>query len=467
MSLIMSRKFLFCSAMSILLGIGFTIVENACVAAATLQTEASTQPAITFNEISDLVKQFFPKSKIIKSEKSLHFEFKAHERLNSYSNKLEMSPDLGGIIGDVEIKPGASKDNDKLPTERHETIHSLLLMAPYSAPDNSHLATRLVFQPDTPNDFMLRFREIVNSYKKGDVATAAPSQSAESKSNNEKRMDTSSANPSPSAAKDASASTDSKSQTTVSSETTSALPATVSSLETQSASPQSASPQSAANGSGSGTTFGAAKMSKYSYPEGRFRVYLPGSPQMKYTTQAGLRMVDYAYPEAHGTFNISYVILPQQLDPAKVNLLTEKISQSVITSVKGANVKQSGDSLQSFPGRQLDIGELKDKPGQSARFRLFVVRRYVYVIGVAGKKSWINSPIANEFLSSFNITPELTAAEQIVEKQREFERQHKSALEDADRRHREFDQRFAESQSRARKEHEKFKADFENNRWRR
>jgi hypothetical protein len=110
---------------------------------------------------------------------------------------------------------------------------------------------------------------------------------------------------------------------------------------------------------------------------------------------------------------------------------------------------------------------LKDKPGQSAKFRLFIVRRYIYVIGVAGKKAWLNSPIANEFLNTFNITPELTAAEQMAEKQREAERQRKSALDDADRRKREFDQRFADSQSKARKEHEKFKADFENNRWRR
>lgn len=194
---------------------------------------------------------------------------------------------------------------------------------------------------------------------------------------------------------------------------------------------------------------------------------MPGSPQMKYTTQAGLRMVDYAYPEAHGSFNVSYVILPQQLDPAKFNLLMEKISQSVITSLKGTKVTQSGTSLQSFPGRQIEIAELKDKPGQGAKFRLFIVRRYVYVIGVAGKKAWLTSPISNEFLDSFQITPELTAAEQMMEKQREAERQRKYALEDADRRKREFDQRFADSQSRARKEHEKFKADFENNRWRR
>lgn len=461
------KKVFLCSAFTILLSAGLAIFDTTSSVAATVQTEATSQPSGAMSEVIDLVKGYFPKAKITSTDKSVHFEFKAHERQNTYSNRLEMSPDLGGIFGDIEIKPGVSKDNDKLPTEKHETIHSVLLMAPYSAPDNSHLATRLLFQPDTPNDFMLKFREVINSYKKGDVATTASAATSIATSvTTTASASTASASTAPAStalASAAPASTTPASTAPASTTSVTTTPTSTATSSTTSASTTSASTTTTPTASAS-TSFGAAKMSKYSYPEGRFRVLLPGSPQMKYGSQAGLRMVDYSYPEAHGTFNISYVILPQQPDPAKFNLLNEKLAESVIKSIQGENVKQFGTTLQTFPGRQIEAGQLKDKPGQSARFKIFVVRRYVYVIGVAGKKAWIDSPIANEFMSSFTVSPELTAAEQAEAKRHEFDNQFKASRDDSDKRRREFEQRFSESQSRARKEHEKFKADFDFNR---
>jgi hypothetical protein len=432
-----------------------TVQTQDGVYAAQSQEVPVSQSSSVINDINDLVKEYYPKAKITTSEKKTHFEFKAHERINPYSNRNEMSPDLGGIIGELEIKSGESKDQDKLPTEHHETIHSVLLMAPYSAPDNSHLETRLLFQPDTPNDFMQRFRSVVNGYKKSG-ATATTTTTAVSAVNEaptqEKQEGVNST----------SSTLVTSSSTLATASTTAALPTSSSTLATAT----STTTIPASSSTTSSATFGASKLSKYAYPEGRFRVLLPGSPQMKYTTQAGMRMVDYAYPEAHGTFNISYVILPQALDNSKVPLLFEKISQSFVTSLKGSNTKQSAVSLQSFPGRQIDIGELKDKAGQGALFRIFIVRRFVYVVGVAGKKAWLNSPVANEFLNSFTVTPELTMAEQMQERQRESERKGRSFNDDFAKRRSEFDQRFSESQSRARKDHEKFQADFKNSRWR-
>ncbi len=447
-----------------------TQIRSYSAYAAQSQDVSVSQSSSVINDINDLVKEYFPKAKITTSEKSTHFEFKAHERINPYSNRNEMSPDLGGIIGDLEIKSGESKDKDKLPTEHHETIHSVLLMAPYSAPDNSHLATRLLFQPDTPIDFMQRFRSVVNGYQKsGATATAAISEA--SKQEKQEGAQTQSSTTIVNSATESAVvpgptnvpTTNSTSSTLAASSYNSSttIPASSSTLATSSSTTTSASSSTT-----SSATFGASKLSKYSYPEGRFKVLLPGSPQMKYTTQAGMRMVDYAYPEAHGTFNISYVILPQAPDNSKVPLLFEKISESFVTSLKGSNTKQSGVSLQSFPGRQIDIGQLKDKAGQGALFRIFIVRRFVYVVGVAGKKAWLNSPVANEFLNSFTVTPELTMAEQMQEKQRESERKSRSFNDDFAKRRSEFDQKFADSQSRARKDHEKFQADFKNNRWR-
>jgi hypothetical protein len=144
-------------------------------------------------------------------------------------------------------------------------------------------------------------------------------------------------------------------------------------------------------------------MDKYTYPEGRFKVMLPGSPQVKYSDQSGMRMVDYVYVVPEGSFNISYVILPETPPNLKTSQLLDNMSQSVVNSLKGLHTKQYPSSLQGFSGCQLEIPELANKAGQSARFRIYIVQNYIYIVGLTGKKDWLSASNAKEFLDSFQI----------------------------------------------------------------
>jgi hypothetical protein len=211
-------------------------------------------------------------------------------------------------------------------------------------------------------------------------------------------------------------------------------------------------------------TFGSAKLSKYSYPEGRFSVLLPGSPKMNYKTEAGIRMVDYEYPDVHGSYDISYVIMPGQANPAAINLLFDKLTESFVKTLKGSAIKQSSTSLQGFPGRQVDMGEVKVKPGFVGRLRMYSVRRYVYVIGAIGQKDWISAPVVNDFLTSFSFSPELTTQEKMQQDQIEAAKRRQQFDEDSKRRQQAFNERFQRSQSDARKSSERARMDFQTNR---
>jgi hypothetical protein len=185
---------------------------------------------------------------------------------------------------------------------------------------------------------------------------------------------------------------------------------------------------------------------------------------MDYKTQAGMRMVDYEYPDVNGNFEISYLIAPGQVNPAAINLLFDKLAESFVKTLQGSKVTQSSISLQSFPGRQLNVEELKGKPGAIAHLRMYSVRRFVYIVGVIGKKDWVSSPIAKDFMSSFSFTPELTKEEK-GQQERAQAQQRRQAFDDSfQRRQQEFNERFQRSQSDARKAQERARVDFETHR---
>lgn len=315
--------------------------------------------------ISALVKDFFPKAKITSTDNSLHFEYKVHEREHPYNRRTVLSPDLDGILGDVELKSGGPSDRIIGVIERPEAVHSVLIMAPYTASDKTWLSTRLLFQPITPLEFMESFKRLVNSYDHPDDAAqhsslppsvpgSLPPGSATSTSvqpvvpppnaqvqQPEVKPDTT---PSPALSiSEQSAGNSDLSAQTISKETAPA-PAIETSLKP------------------GGTA--SSPMDKYTYPEGHFKVMLPGSPQVKYSNQAGMRMVDYVYAVPEGTFNISYVILPEAPPNLKTSQLLDNMSQSVVNSMKGMRTKQYASSLQGFPGCQLEVPELANKPGQ-------------------------------------------------------------------------------------------------------
>lgn len=346
--------------------------------------------------IADLVKDFFPKAKIVTTENSLHFEYKVHERMHPYNRRIVLSPDLDGILGDVELKSGGPSDRIIGVIERPEAVHSVLTMAPYSASDKTWLSTRMLFQPVTPLEFMESFKKLVGSYDHPD--NVAQTSSLPTSTNNKLSSEPAKGSITSQPDIDATPAIAPGSSQESKSDATATLGVQTSQIISKETTPAPAFESSTKLSATANTP-----MDKYSYPEGHFKIMLPGSPQVKYSDQSGMRMVDYVYAVPEGTFNISYVILPEAPPNLKTSQLLDNMSQSVVNSMKGMHTKQYASSLQGFPGCQLEVPELANKPGQSARFRIYLVRNFVYIIGLNGKKEWLNTANAKDFLDSFQV----------------------------------------------------------------
>lgn len=387
---------------------------------------AISEAQSVLKSVADLVREYFPKAKITLKDNSLHFEYKVAERMHPYNRRTVLSPDLDGILGDIEVKQGAPTERIIGFLEKPETVHSVLLMSPYSASDETWLSTKLFFQPITPLPFMDSFKKIIGSYDH----PKAPAQLLESKA------------PSLTPPEDAHATQEALTDPSVTHQIRDL--ATSTNIGEQPSKPTS---------DGSTSEPG---MEKYSYPEGKFSVKLPGAPQVKYTNQAGMRMVDYAFAGDEGTYNVSYVILPAAPSNVSTTQLLDSMSQSVVNSLKGLHAKQYPSALQGYSGCQIEMPELANKAGQSARFRIFIVDKFVYIIGVAGKHDWVNSKNSKTFLDTFQVNLPPTAADL----RRESDRLARARAEEVER------QRNQQGSgiSRVQKDREKIRADYEFNR---
>jgi hypothetical protein len=389
--------------------------KSAPSAASTSDSDVSK----TFNEVETLVKEFYPKAKIVRTENNLHFEYKARGLTGTQSGLKELSPDSGGIAGDVVVKPGRYAGHERNPSETNLILHMVYFTAPYSEPADRHFFTRLSYPPDASIEFLSRFKTMIDEQKKGAQEIAVKV-----------------APPAPA----------------------------VSESKTSSTSGDLASTPQAKPSTEPKVSFGSRKLSKYSYPEGRFKILLPGNPNCRYGNVLGMRSVDYNYPESQGAYLVSYLIAPGVIDESKVSVLLDAVCTSLTKSTRSAELRRNAITLQGFQGRQL---ELVPKEGKEIlqRFRLYVVRRFVYIIGVAGNKPWVDSPAAAEYLNSLEVVPELTAAEQHAASVRAFERKQEDSRKT-------FDERFAKSRldsqeaaSRARKDFERSQADFKYRRY--
>jgi hypothetical protein len=404
------------------LALALSVCNSICAFADTTTTsadgvkasEVSPQAKALLKNLSELVKEYFPKAKITSTPTSLHFEYKVHERLHPYNRRNVLSPDLDGILGDVDFKPSEPREKIVGLIERPESIHSVLLMTPYSAPDKSWLSARLLFQPITPLDFMDTFKKLVSAYE---TPGAMDSPQAEGAMKMDATTDDSlkklNSNGIPSMVAD---SKNDGPASTAQSNTSEQTSTREQSLTTENASIKDAGVDKIATTApiaavpitpNQSETAANSTMDSFSYPEGRFKVMLPGNPQVKYTDQAGMRMVDYLYTVPDGTFNVSYVILQEPPPNLKTSQLLDNMSQSVVNSLKGLHAKQSPASLQGYPGCQVDMPELTSKPGHSAQFKIFIVRNFIYIVGIAGKKDFLASQNAKKFLDTFQIIPKL------------------------------------------------------------
>lgn len=203
----------------------------------------------------------------------------------------------------------------------------------------------------------------------------------------------------------------------------------------------------------------ASKMSKLSFPEGRFSVLMPGAPEVKFKNENGMRLVDYQYSEAHGTFNISYAIMPRPLPLAAQKQVLATLSAGVARSIKGTEVSRHSFNFQGvYPGIQVEIAKVQNKPELMARFRYFTVGRYLYIVGSMGSKEWLASPIVSEFINSVTVRNEQTSSEIASQ---EAKKRHEEFQASFEARRRKFDQDFRDQQSRNRKQMEGARAAHE------
>lgn len=130
---------------------------------------APPKPARDFKdvagELESLVIEYYPRAKIARDDRSVHFEFKVKELKLPSTEKKILVPQAEGIVGDLAITPGRYAGPEYLPLQTNETYYVSLLMAPYSTPGDCHVLTRLFFPPNTSVDFVNRFKQVVNSFQ--------------------------------------------------------------------------------------------------------------------------------------------------------------------------------------------------------------------------------------------------------------------------------------------------------------
>lgn len=157
--------------------------------------------------------------------------------------------------------------------------------------------------------------------------------------------------------------------------------------------------------------FGGSNLKKMYYPEGLFRVSLPGEPEVKYETLNNIRSVDYAYNSFGGALTVSYMILPGAVsNQTKQQQLMQLIADAIVKKTKATS-----STLVPVPDKAYSSMLLTCKlPATSSltkqdiflRSRMLISGRRIYVIGGQGMGDFFQSPLFKQFDSSLEIIPE-------------------------------------------------------------
>ncbi|MBX9692940.1 MAG: TraB/GumN family protein [Cyanobacteria bacterium] len=145
------------------------------------------------------------------------------------------------------------------------------------------------------------------------------------------------------------------------------------------------------------------RLSKFSYPEGKFSISLPDRPAVTYTNEGGQRRVNYVYSGSEGTMTVGYIIFPDAIAGSAVPGVLTKVSGGFARLFDAKSVKQFSVMLKNFPGRLMEFHGVKGNDGRDARLKLFVAGNYIYIVGAEGNADWIHSPTVGEFLNSLSI----------------------------------------------------------------
>lgn len=154
-------------------------------------------------------------------------------------------------------------------------------------------------------------------------------------------------------------------------------------------------------------SFGGARLSRYTYPEGKFSVLLPGKPDTRYTTKTGMRQVEYIYQDTQGAYCVGYIILPGVPQASAIPAAFDATANGLKTSYKAVESKEAPATLQGYPGRVLNITKIKDKADWGVNVRMYVVGKMLYILAAEGTPAWLRSPAVQQVSNSLTVvTPE-------------------------------------------------------------
>ncbi|MCA9803404.1 MAG: hypothetical protein KC777_15645 [Cyanobacteria bacterium HKST-UBA02] len=478
-----------------------------------------SQPPSVFEpflqEVEALFQEFYPKAKVKKDGNKIQVSYKCHEYADGSSGRHIIAPQLDGILLDMEAVPGKYKGKEMLPHRVNETLYVLLLMAPYSAPSDHHMHTRLLFPHNTPESFVRKFQGLVEDFdrkvkaemkeakaKEEEKVAEEPGSGDEAKSEDSGSDETAQAAPGASedsspgedAAGDAEAGKESsgdeadesadKSDSAKSAEKTSDDSAehASDSKKTATDADKSADKESDKSAdkesdketdkeadkeadteadkeadkeakSESKIDFGGARLSTYTFSDGRFQIRLPGKPDAAAKELQGMRFSQYKYREPQGSYNIGYTVLPTAVKVSSQGKMVIDLTRSLAAVTKGKSGPLTSLPWQGYPGCQVDVSEIPGDGFKNTRLRVFLVRRYLYIVQAIGTKAWLESPAVKQVLDSLVVRPELTSSERTLMETREASRLSHSRAASADAR----DRNARPSYNKAR---EKFQADW-------
>lgn len=154
-------------------------------------------------------------------------------------------------------------------------------------------------------------------------------------------------------------------------------------------------------------SFGGARLSRYTYPEGKFSVLLPGKPDTRYTTKTGMRQVEYIYQDTQGAYCVGYIILPGVPQASAIPAAFDATANGLKTSYKAVESKEAPAVLQGYPGRVINITKIKDKTDWGVNVRMYVVGKMLYILAAEGTPAWLRSPAVQQVSNSLSfVTPE-------------------------------------------------------------
>lgn len=132
-----------------------------------------------YSELRMLLRQYYPKATSHLLNDKIHYEhdarvFIVHEpsKTGEWQDPWETrGPKRGGILCDIELLKGKYAGAAVVPHTSDKRYFNLLVMAPYSPQRDAHLYIHLSYPADVNEDFLKRFRELVNDFSK-DVDSA-------------------------------------------------------------------------------------------------------------------------------------------------------------------------------------------------------------------------------------------------------------------------------------------------------